>query len=286
MAPPAGPDFDQPHRIAQRRLHGGDAARRHHQQQGTRDAFLLQVGLELAEIARHARQHVGVGDGGRGALVLADLRTDLAGERDRHARQLLGQDRAGAPLMRFGGEAVQEADGDGLDFAAAQLGRDVAHRLLVERQQHGAVGRHPLGYAEAQIARHQRIGPLHVDVVLLEAVLPGHLERVAEALGGEQRGAGALALDQRVGGERGAVHHQTDIGRPALGLGQDGAHAFQHGALGRVGRGQELDGVSPSIVRYSGLQHNVGESAADIDGQARQHHSSALMLPLAITSAH
>ena len=116
----------------------------------------------------------------------------------------------------------------------------VAHRLLVERQKHRAVGRHPLGHAEAQVARHQRLGPLHVDVVLLEAVLPGDLEGIAEALGGDQRGVRALALDQRVGGERRAVHDEADVGRPALGLGQDGAHALQHAAFGRVGRRQDF----------------------------------------------
>ncbi len=31
-------------------------------------------------------------------------------------------------------------DGHRLDLACAQLDRDLAHRLLVERQQHGAVG--------------------------------------------------------------------------------------------------------------------------------------------------
>ena len=45
--------------------------------------------------------------------------------------------------------------------------------------------------------------------------------------------------------------------------------------------------VNPQrIGAVGGLQHDVGESAADIDGQAGRHHSSALMLPLAITWAH
>ena len=85
----------------------------------------VRLASSCAEIARHARQHIGVGDGGRGALVFADLGADLAGERDRHARQLLGQDGAGAALVRLVGEAVQEADGDRLDLVRAQLGRDL-----------------------------------------------------------------------------------------------------------------------------------------------------------------
>jgi hypothetical protein len=134
MAPPAGPDSTRTDRIAPGRVDRGDAARRHHQQERARDAFLLQVGFELAEITRHAWQDIGVGDGCRGALVLADLGADLARERDRDARQLLGQDRAGATFMRLVGEAVQEADGDGLDLLGLQLRGDAAYGLLVERQ--------------------------------------------------------------------------------------------------------------------------------------------------------
>ena len=146
----------------------------------------------------------------------------------------------------------------------AQLGRDLAHRLLVERQQHGAVGRDALGHAEAQVARHQRIGPLHVDVVLLEAVLPGDLQRIAKARRRHQRRARALALDQGVGGERRAMHDQPDLGRRALGLGQHGAHALDHAAFGRIGRGQHFDGMG--LVVH--LEDDVGERSADIDGQA------------------
>ena len=105
---------------------------------------------------------------------------DLAGERDRHARQLLGEDRAGAALVRLVGEAVQEADGDRLDLLApAARAADARARAgLVERQQHRAIGGDPLGHAEAQVARHQRLRPLHLDVVLLEAVLPGDLDGI------------------------------------------------------------------------------------------------------------
>ena len=88
-----GSGFDEAHRITPRRVDGRDAARRHHQQERACDAFRLQVGFELPEIAGHAWQHIGVGDGRRGALVLADLGADFAGERDRNARQFLGQDR-------------------------------------------------------------------------------------------------------------------------------------------------------------------------------------------------
>ena len=103
--------------------------------------------------------------------------------------------------MRLMGEAVEEADGDGLDAVALEVGGDGAQRGLVERPQHGAVGGDALRHAAPPGAGDQRLRPLHVDVVLLEAVLPGDLDRIAEALGRHQRRAGALAFDQRVGGK-------------------------------------------------------------------------------------
>ena len=188
--------------------------------------------------------------------------------------------------MRLVGEAVQEADGDGFDLLAAKVGGDGTHGRLVDRQQHRAVGGDPFGDAEAQVARHQRLGPLHVDVVLLEAMLPGHLERIAEACRRDQGRPRALAFDQGVGGQGRAVHDQRDVAWPAFRLGQDGSHAVQHGAFGRVGRGQDLGGVGCRVGSLADFQHDIGESAADIDGQTRRHYSSSLMLPLRTTSPH
>ena len=132
---------------------------------------------------------------------------------------------------------------------------------FVERQDWLARGVEPLGNGEAPLPRHQRHRLLHVDVVLLEAALRPHLDGIAEALGRHQRGPCALALDQRVGGERGAVNDQCNVrGRDAAGLhrlGEGLAHPF----LGRVGRRQHLrrDPLRPA------LQHDIGEGAADID---------------------
>jgi hypothetical protein len=95
-------------------------------------------------------------------------------------------------------------------------------------------------------------------------VLVGDLEGIAEAVGRDQRRAGALALDQRVGGERRAVDDQAEAGRVEPGPAQDLARAVQHRPLRRVARGQHLGGEGAAGQR----QHEIGEGAADVDREA------------------
>ena len=70
----------------------------------------------------------------------------------------------------------------------------------------------PLRHRQAQVARHQRLRQHDVQVVLVVTAFVAHRDHVAKSFGGEQRGAGALALDHRVGRQRGAVDHDADVG--------------------------------------------------------------------------
>ena len=75
--------------------------------------------------------------------------------------------------------------------------------------QHVPLSVDALADRQAQPARHQRRRQVDVDVVLLEPVFVADLDHVAKAFGGQQRGLGALALDQRVGRKRGAVDDES-----------------------------------------------------------------------------
>jgi hypothetical protein len=55
---------------------------------------------------------------------------------------------------------------------------------------------------------------------LLEARFGAHLDDIAEALGGDQRRPCAAPLDQRVGGQRGAMNDLADLLRTDTGLAQ------------------------------------------------------------------
>ena len=196
-----------------------------------------------------------------------------------------GQDLGRAPLVRRIGVAVQEADGDALDALRLQGVGKRRHRGLVERQPHAALGVDALGHGEAERARHQRLGLLDEDVVLLEAVLLRHLDRIAEALGGDQCGLRALALDDGVGGEGRAVHDQADLAGLDLGKLQRAQHAVEHAVLGRGLGGQHLG----RKARLGRLQHDVGEGPADIDRKAdgfrRNGRRHGVLLQSGVTSA-
>ena len=255
------PGFDEANGEADRRPDVGDAAAGEHDEERTVETGLAQASLQVAQVARHHRLNVGIGTGGRETLVLAHLRRDLGGKGDGEVRQRVLQDRAHTALVRRVDVGVQEADRRALDPLGGELRGRGFDRPFVEGQDRLARGVEPLGNGEAPLPRHQRHRLLHVDVVLLEAALRPHLDGIAEAFRRHQRGPCALALDQRVGGERGAVNNQCNVrGRDAAGvhrLREGLAHPF----LGRVGRRQHLrrDPLRPA------LQHDIGEGAADID---------------------
>ena len=250
----------------------GDAAAREHDEERAAEARLAQAKLQIAQVARHDRLHVGVGAGGGEALVLAHLRRHLGRERDPEVRQRVLQDVADPSLVRRVDVGVQEADRGALDTLGGEPGGRGCDRRLVERQDRIARGVEPLGDGETPLPGHQRHRLLHVDVVLLETALRAHLDGIAETLGGDQRGARALALDHRVGGERGAVDDQRHLVRGDAARLHRLREALAHAFFGRVGCRQHLrrEPLSPS------LEHDIGEGAADIDSDpnlnARSRH--------------
>ena len=139
-----------------------------------------------------------------------------------------------------------------------------AHRGKIGRALHRAVGAHALvDFGDALV---QHVGLDDLARENLRPRLVADLERVAEALGDQQQRAVALALEQRVGGDRGAHLHRADAaGRDRLA----GAQAQQvadalHGGVGigfRVFRQQLVR--DQRAVRPP--PHHVGEGAAAVD---------------------
>ena len=179
--------------------------------------------------------------------------------------QMFGQDLAGAAFMRRVGEAVQETDRDRLDPLGHEALGERGHARFVERRQHPALRVDALAHREAQPARHQGRRQVDVDVVLLEAVLVPDLDRVAKALGGDERGFGALALDQRVGRQGRAVDDDREVGRGQRRLAQHLVDRRDDGALGRLRRRQDL-GAPPPLAHF---ERHIGKGAADVDAQSR-----------------
>ena len=97
---------------------------------------------------------------------------------------------------------VHQDDGDGVDAVKLRALQLAPHRVKIERALHGAIGAHPLVDLDDPLVQH-----VGLDDVLgkdLRPRLVADAQCVAKALGDQQQGAIALALEQRVGGDRGA----------------------------------------------------------------------------------
>ena len=110
-------------------------------------------------------------------------------------------------------EREQVADRDRLDARGLQLARGLPHGVASRARAHvaGVVG--ALGDFPRQALRRDRRG-LRVEIVEQIAVarLVLHLLHGAIALGDEQADLGAAHLQERVGGDGGAVREELDLG--------------------------------------------------------------------------
>ena len=175
------------------------------------------------------------------------------------------------------GVRVQEADGQGLDLLGEEAVERSLHLGRVERLEHRAVGIDALVDLHAEIALHQRHGLLPREIVELGHSDPPDLEDVAESGGRDKAGPRALELEDRVGGDRGAVQHLGEIASAEAGLAEQLAQAVDNGARVVVDARRDLLRVNAA----AGVeQHDVGEGAADVDAdaEARGHGHSPILI--------
>ncbi len=253
--------FDEPHRKADRGLDRGQPAARQHQEERAHEALAMQQGFEIGEISADQRLDISIGTGGREALVFAHLRRHLARQGDHDFGQAHGEDLTGAALVRRVRKAVEEANCDRLNTLGGEAIGELHERPLVKRDEDPAAGIDALAHRIAQPAGDERRGQVDIDVVLLEPVLVPDLDRVAEALGGNEGGLGALTLDDCIGRQRRAMDDDRQISRRQRGFLQDRADGFENGTLRGLWSGQDLDAVA-APVRF---ERDVCERAADID---------------------
>ncbi len=164
---------------------------------------------------------------------------------------------------------VQITDRDGLDPLIAQHRDRSVERGRIERDFDAAIGAQPLAHPEAQMARHQLLGRRHAQIVAIVLEALAHLDDVAMAFGGEEAEPCALAFEERVGRDRGAV--DDALGRRE----QRGAFEAEppgqpseavEDAERRVVRGRGHLGEHRRAARVD--RDEIGKRAADIDADA------------------
>ncbi len=236
--------------------------------------------LQLLEVVSDHRAQAGVHDGGRGALILAKLWKNLAGEGDRkvEGRRQVFTD----PLfVRRVGVGEEEADSDRFDTLPGDLRGDPFHRRLVQLRDDPPLVVEPLGDLEPQVAGDDRLRAAHLKVVERGTVLTPDLDDIAEPLRGEKRGGSPPAFEQRVGRHGRAVNDPLDSPEvePRLGLERAQPRPDPVGQPPERGGGlEENQAPLPGIE-----EHDVGERAADVysDQHEKPTPNSADALPTA-----
>ncbi len=249
----------------------GDAAVGLHHQQRARERELGEAAREGVQIARDDRPDVGVEHRRRRAVVVADLRQQIARRRDVGAGHQLGDEVTGAPLVSGLGGRVHERDRDRLHALGGERLHRGAHVGRRERGELVALVVDPPADGQPQVARDERPGRREAVVVGLLARAVAQRERVAEALGREQAGARALAGQHGVRRDRRAVHDELEGGGEPL-----ERQVELRGEIGEPGHdaARGIVGGAARLVHEAGAlahEQEVGERPADVDADPVAH---------------
>jgi len=146
---------------------------------------------------------------------------------------------------------------------------------MVERGVDGAVGQDALGHLGHAVARDERERPRGREVHGTREPEPLDLEQIAEARGDQEPQRGAVALDDRVDGDRRAVDEIADRPGVETPLGHERAQPVEDTAprITRHRRGLEAGELARHLVQET----EVGERTADVDADpvsSRDGHAS------------
>ncbi len=175
-------------------------------------------------------------------------------------RELLRQRRAERLLVLGVAVGVQQADRHRLGIQLRDLPRE---RRGVRERRLRAVGRHPLARADAPVGRDERRRVRRAQPVEVGARLAAQLDDVLEALRGDEHGARAVALQQRVGRHGRAVRERLDLLGVRAGLLQRRLDGGEHALRLVLRRRRRLGRDQPA----PGGDDGVREGAADVDAQ-------------------
>ena len=240
---------------------------------------------ERAQPVPHGRQfglhrplQVGVEHRGHGALVLAELRHDLAGQHHRQVADVillvfLADDLLGAFLVPGIGEAPQQRDDDRPCSAVHQQAELAPQVVLVQRADDPSGRVDALLDADDHGPRDERCRfALHGEVAALGQAGPvGPLgaaadeDRVLVALGGDQADPGSAPFDQAVHGHGRGVPDDVEARQERLevlpGLERDLLDRVDEAHRQVVRGGRRL--ADPALAVEG--EHGVGEGAAHVD---------------------
>ena len=243
------------------------------------EALVAKLRLEVVDVLEDLRLHVGVEHRGQRALVLPVFGHEVRGDRDREGGAELERDLARPALVGRVDVGVQEGDRERLDPVVDQRLDGCAHRVLVERLDHVAVGSHPLRDAVGPPQGHERVrlDHAHPGVQRAGRPRPREMQDLLVTGGGEQTALGALLLEDHVGHDRAAVQDQREVGRGDAARLAGLLHARDH-PRGLIFRCREdlRDRQLAGVLRQ---EQHVREGAAHVNPKLQCQCSSSLPPP-------
>jgi hypothetical protein len=218
-----------------------------------REPQLVAALEQPTQVTAEQRRQRRVDLGRRRAFVFTKGADDLMRQRHVDAGQGVG-DRVADPALVLGvAVRVQQRHRDRLGLGFAKRLDQLAQRCVGQLHQ-WAVGGHPLGDADPALGRRQWRGPGGTEPIQLGPGLAAELDQIGEAVGRDERGPGARALEQRVGGDRHPVRELADMIGAEAGKRERRLDGGLHplGLIGGGGRG--LRGDQPPVIER---QHGV-----------------------------
>ena len=168
-----------------------------------------------------------------------------------------------APLVDGVADGVQQRDGHGTQAFPSCSSQVAGQRRLVERLEHGPVGRDSLLRLDGSRVEHCRQADVPGEDV--RTVLVPDAQHVAQPAGGHEQRGFATAFEQCVGRDRRAQPHRLDR-RAARGVPCQQLLDAPHGGIARVCGIAREHLVRVDRARRVG-RDDVGEGAAAVDGE-------------------
>ena len=191
----------EPDRVSDRRK----TAVRLHDENRSGIARLRQTLFEAPEIALEDRSDIGIDHRRADPLEFLDLRKHLRREADICRRHVPGERLRRDTLVLRRAIGVQEAHGNRLDLRVGEGADGRVQRATVNRRPDATVGPDSLAHRQAQMAGYERLGSRLAQCIPVVLEPFPYLQHVTVPLGGEQADLRSLALEQRIGRDRGSV---------------------------------------------------------------------------------
>ncbi len=176
-------------------------------------------------------------------------------------------------LMHVVEEREQKRDGNGLHLVFLGEGDDGVDVIFNQRRDNPAGGIQTLLHFQTAIAGDQQARRVLEQIVQRGAGRTPQFQDVAEALGRDQHGLGALALQNGVGHHRCGMGQQRDIGGGNAVFGERDGEALDHALAEIPRRGGDLGNAN--AARGFIHQGDIRKSAANIHAHTPTHHAAS-----------